>query len=443
MKKMYELFRLPNPKHIRAALCLFAGLVFGLQVNAGPFSSSQSGNSTTFTAKDYSRDAAIAGASLAISAGVVYATQPSTLRTLSGAVAPLVVRAAPVAGAIGSAVGTCLGNPACLVVTAAAAALVANELSYQLTTSPEGTAIVKKADPSACTVAPCYQYQVIPHPDAVGAWSSTPTLACLNGVAAYQTLIAGGPFAAGYGGNTSSTCTVTRTNGYGNFNVGIGARTVAPVTAAYQPSTVTELSNAIGAKTDWPNNSKVTELLEQIVKNTTQAIPLQIPSVSGPTSIVGTPTVTTKADGSKTTTTKTTNLGYYGPRVDTTETVVESATSIGGVTTTTSTTTKPAETDAACATNANGAGCSSTDYDTPNDEIPKATKNVSFNAENLGFGGGSCPSNVVMTPANMAAPITVINWADNCQKITTYAKPMILAMALFAAMMIIFVGKPE
>jgi hypothetical protein len=36
--------------------------------------------------------------------------------------------------------------------------------------------------------------------------------------------------------------------------------------------------------------------------------------------------------------------------------------------------------------------------------------------------------------------ITLVDWVDNCDKITTYAKPMIFAMAMFTAMLIVFGG---
>ncbi len=89
-------------------------------------------------------------------------------------------------------------------------------------------------------------------------------------------------------------------------------------------------------------------------------------------------------------------------------------------------------------------GCREDEFDTPDGEIPKTTKTITYIAESLGFGAGSCPANVTQTMHGMTTPITLVNWADNCDKITTYAKPMILAMATFAALMIIFAGgRPE
>jgi hypothetical protein len=84
-------------------------------------------------------------------------------------------------------------------------------------------------------------------------------------------------------------------------------------------------------------------------------------------------------------------------------------------------------------------GCRSDTFDTPDGEVPKSSKTMTYQAENLGFAGGSCPVNKTKVLAS-GKTITVVDWDTNCQKITTYAKPMILAMAMFTALMIIFGG---
>ena len=437
---MHDLRTIQPHKHLRALGLVLLGALCALQVVAAPISSSQSGNSVTYSSSSYGSDAAIAGAALTVSAGVVYATQPSTLRTLSGAVAPLVVRAAPVAGAIGSTVAACFANPLCVVATAAAAAYVANELSYGYDAS-SGLPVVTKADPTVCTAAPCYGYYARSY---VTGNFDTATRYSSAAQACARTAANGSAWSANYNysvtGSTLTSCYLQLVNkSDGNYvaseEQGTGRHSIPPQTAAPVPATTQELSDAIGAKNDWSNDSKITELLEQIVKNTSQSIPLQIPSVTGPTSIPGTPTVTTKADGSKTTTTKTSSLGYFGPRVDVTETTVVQDTTPAGVTTTTTTTEEPAYVEEEAP---------ATDYDTPQVDIPKATKTITFAAENLGFGGGTCPADVMSQPHGMAAPIKLVDWTNNCNYVTTYAKPMILALALFSALMIIFVGgKPE
>jgi hypothetical protein len=312
-------------------LFVMLGLLFAPLVSrAETFPASQSSNSVTFSSNPYAGDAAVAGAALAISAGVVYASQPATLRTIAGVVAPLVVRAAPVAGAIGSAVLACFGNPACVVATAAAAAYVANELSYGYSTDPvTGVPVVTKTTPDTPGT-----YYVIGF--------SIPQVPGTTRLEACQKIYGSGANVSQSGGTWYCY------NQFGQGGYGIGELS-APVTGGTAPSTPAALATAIGAKTDWSSDSKITELLEKIVKNTSQTIPLQVPSVTGPTSIVDTPTVQTNADGSKVTTTKTTNFGYYGPTATATETSVVTNTTPAGVTTTTSTTTSapaiPAKTE--------------------------------------------------------------------------------------------------
>ncbi|TAH12288.1 MAG: hypothetical protein EAZ11_06670 [Curvibacter sp.] len=217
-------------------------------------------------------------------------------------------------------------------------------------------------------------------------------------------------------------------------------QSVPPSTA---PATLLDLENAIAEKSGWPSTSKLPTALRDAATATGETIDVETPRITGPATSPGTTSTTTNPTNNTTTTnTVTHNHTYNDNRVTNTITRASTVTNnTTGAGTTTTTTEQPVEELSDCEKNPGSIACA--ELDTPDDEIPKTEKQVSFTPENLGFGGGSCPANVVMTPANMATPITVINWADNCQKITTYAKPMILAMALFAAMMIIFVGKTE
>jgi hypothetical protein len=423
---MYDLRALPSVKHLRAYGAVLFGLVFAFQVNAAPFTSTSSGNSVTFTASSYDGGSALTSAALALSAGAVYASQPATIRTAAGVVAPLVVRAAPAAGAIASTVLTCLGNPLCVVATGAVAAVVANELYYSYSVSG-GVPIVTSTPqyPQYCYSAPCYKW-----PLQSGGFTE-------NKLTAAQTVC--GYLLADYNACnytiSGSVMTIYANNASNNQQTTTrqGQSGGAVLTPTVTPSTKEALAAAIGAKTDWAPNSKITDLLEQIVKNTSQAIPLQAPTITGPTQVVSTPTVQTKADGSKTTSTTKTNFGYYGPTATATTVIEEKQTTVGGVTTVTSTTDgAPAYVEEKPKTD---------EYDLPSGDIPKTTKTITFSAENLGFAGGSCPSNVNQLLAGKT--VKIIDWTSNCSYVTTYAKPMILALATFAALMIIFVGKPE
>ncbi len=174
---------------------------------------------------------------------------------------------------------------------------------------------------------------------------------------------------------------------------------------------------------------------------------------SGPSTVIG--PVETKTEPAtsttpeKTTTTKTDyNCVYVMADVTCTDkktetattTKINPATGLPETETTTTTTEKEPETkqEDPCNEHPNRNGCREDEFDIPDGEIPKIDKTITFQAEDLGFGGGSCPANKTMMVGGQS--ITVVDWAENCSYITTYAKPMILAMAFFSAMMIIFVG---
>ena len=462
MIKDYDLRCLSGAQYVRALCFVLLGAVCSFQVNAAAFPSTQSGNRTTFSAGTYDTDAIAAGASLAVSAGAIWASQTNPIKTVAGVAANVVVRAAPAAGAIRSAVAACFGNPLCVVATAAAAAYVANELSFNYTVGADGVPLVTKADPTACTVAPCYNWRVYGY-NGTQFEQNFPSLAAAKMF--WEARIqkanadAGNPpvnftwYSSASDGSGYYACE----NGGCYYTGGVqrvGRR--APDTSATVPSTPTELVDAIGSKTDWADNSKLPQLIKDAViagqpklgtYQNPYIVPLSVPtSITGPATVAGSPTTPTKADGSKVTKTTTTNFGYYPPAVEATETTVETATTPAGVTTTTSTTTSPAtvaqQTPDLCATNPNSNACRTDEFDTPDGELPKATKAITFAPENLGFAGGSCPANVVQNIHGKQ--LTLVNWSQNCGYITTYAKPAILAMATFSALMIIFAGgKPE
>lgn len=105
------------------------------------------------------------------------------------------------------------------------------------------------------------------------------------------------------------------------------------------------------------------------------------------------------------------------------------------VTTETKEAEKPAEVKDPCIDHPKRNGCREDEFDTPDGEIPKSTVEVGFQAEDLGLGGGSCPADITM--AINGKTTTVGNWASTCNSVTTYAKPLILILATFSALMIV------
>lgn len=90
-----------------------------------------------------------------------------------------------------------------------------------------------------------------------------------------------------------------------------------------------------------------------------------------------------------------------------------------------------------CEKNPDILACAKPDLDTPDNEIPKKTLDVSYAQENL-FGGGSCPANKTMIIAGQQ--ITVWDWDASCGYITNYMRPVILILSAFAAFVIVSGG---
>ena len=81
--------------------------------------------------------------------------------------------------------------------------------------------------------------------------------------------------------------------------------------------------------------------------------------------------------------------------------------------------------------------CQKIDFDTPDGEIPKENRQITYAPENV-LGGGSCPA-----PRDLAYG-RQFSYATTCDALTTYVRPMVIAIAGWMAIVIIFsIGKPE
>lgn len=81
--------------------------------------------------------------------------------------------------------------------------------------------------------------------------------------------------------------------------------------------------------------------------------------------------------------------------------------------------------------------CQKPEFDTPEDEIPRETRDVSYQPESL-FGGGVCPSNKTMSTHGLQ--LTVWDWQESCGYITGYFRPVILVLCAVAAFVIVSGG---
>lgn len=78
--------------------------------------------------------------------------------------------------------------------------------------------------------------------------------------------------------------------------------------------------------------------------------------------------------------------------------------------------------------------CARPDLDTPEQDIPKKTENITYTEMNL-WGGGACPSNVAVSVNGQT--ITALDMASTCSLITTYLRPMVIAASALSAMFIL------
>lgn len=410
---------------------------------------------------------------LSVSNGAVNVTRPGGALALRPGVNLPVTATGKVSGAtLGKLVAKALPLVG-LLTTGVALYELAKELGFLVTKNPDGTVSVGKSDPSLCTSAPCYEYHATIPTSTANYWgtyypSSNQAIQIAidydNGRSAYweyKLLSINGTQNGTY---TFSIKNKTTGNSAGTGTGYFESRSTPPVGPAYLPSSQQELTDAIANKTNWPDSSNIPQAIADAQRLTGDTIATQNPTISGPASVTG-PAEVTKTpipNGTKETTKQTQfDCHYNDPSYDGTipgtvvctdtttttdkNTVTDPQTQQTTTTTTqTSQTTKPAdataqkplETKDPCEANPDRVGCAT--LDTPTGEIPKTTKSIDFAPVNLGFGGGACPANVVQNIKGQ--PVTIVNWTSSCGYIVQYAKPLILTLATFSALLIIFLG---
>lgn len=156
--------------------------------------------------------------------------------------------------------------------------------------------------------------------------------------------------------------------------------------------------------------------------------------------------------GTQTTTTTTTAKNTYTPApfssssapsmktTQQTQTVTNIINNITNITTTENTTITESDDSPEkeqkdfCEQNPDSLACA--ELDTPEAEIPRDTVNITFVPENLGFGAGTCPADKQIGPHTFS-------YAATCDILSSYVKPLVIALALFGALLIVFVGKAD
>lgn len=168
-------------------------------------------------------------------------------------------------------------------------------------------------------------------------------------------------------------------------------------------------------------------------------------TVTGPTSLNGPETTTTNADGSRTVQKTTYNFTTNGNTVTntsnvTTTTIYNTDNSVRSSSSTSTTPTNDTapepEKEDPCKQNPELVSCM--ELDSPKGEIPRTTKNITFEAEDV-LGGGSCPADVSMSFQTLGGQSAKIaDWQTFCG----YALPFRALVMGIAAIMAFFIIMP-
>jgi len=173
--------------------------------------------------------------------------------------------------------------------------------------------------------------------------------------------------------------------------------------------------------------------------------PADTPKVQNPIQSQDKTTTKTNPDGSTETTVCRTSGTQIGDNIKLTEQcTITSRDPSGTVTSTTTTDTDDAapqpgsEQSMFCTLFPDILACAK--FGEADEEIPTSTREVTFSEESL-FGGGTCPTDQTFTFRGHAIPIT--NYAQACDLLVTYVRPIALLLAFVAGLMIVTRGMPE
>ena len=180
-------------------------------------------------------------------------------------------------------------------------------------------------------------------------------------------------------------------------------------------------------------------------------VPMPDPTVTGPSSVSGPETVTHKADGSKTVTNTTYHFTTNNNTVTNTHNTTitnyyNSSNQLIGTDTTTTTPSEsevpPPEQKGLCELYPDILACAKVpEADTPDGEVPRDDKELTYQEENL-FGGGNCPANLTMTVQSTGQSMTVWDWQSACDHMLPI-RAIVMTLAAFSAFLILMPGGPK
>lgn len=253
------------------------------------------------------------------------------------------VPASSLAGSLVSLAGSFAGGPLGLGLAIAGGAMpfVLDWLhSAGGRIKPDGS--IERADPTVCTVAPCFEYRYSAGA-AVTLWFSTKNAACValgpaqTAVSALDwqdRLLANGDCRTAWRNRGSSGAFTD--SGFGSLET----RSASPSGPVFLPSSMDDIAPYMTPRSFDPR--ALPELLDKGAD-----IPMPAPVVTGPTSIDGPVTSTTNPDGTRTDTKTTYHFQTSGDTITNTSNVTNTTTYNidNSVQSTTTTTTEPTEQD--------------------------------------------------------------------------------------------------
>lgn len=303
------------------------------------------------------------------------------------------------------------------------------------------TGDLERKDPTVCTTAPCWEYTGL---GVTPTYMSSNTI-CEAIMAAYNgrgtTLVWSNPRFDGTGTTSSEVCRYNQTwrdtgQPNGTDGVPLQARSKPPSAGtSWLPASMNDIAPYMSQRD--PDGGVIGEILSN-----GGTIPLGVPTITGPTAIKGPETTTTNADGSRTVTSTTNNYTTAGNTVTnnssvTTTTTYNTDNSVRSTTSTTTVPTEEAEKEDPCKANPERLGC--IEVDTPEGEVPKETKTVTFNTESV-FHDGSCPADVYASFQSIGGTnAKILDWSTFCGH-AVVIRGLVMALAGIMAMFIIMPG---
>lgn len=328
----------------------FCSAAFAQALPATVFPQTVVGNVTTFTTGTANAANASSLTFGAAANGPLYATAQQSINLGGGRTATAAVKTFPDALTTAKAIGRFASKVSAPLVVGNALYDLGKELGFNLSLVGGALSITKTViNPEACTVAPCYNYNVATYTGTVIAYN----LKSLAEAKAYwekwvndAQIAAGNPpksfvwwedpvghWYACENGSCYRTGSVDRKN----------TRPPDASGSTEVPSSLSEFEPAVQNKIgNVPQGSALPRLLPQVI----QAEPLPLPKpaeITGPSSVPLPPTVTNNPDGSTTTTTPRKDIAYGPDSVTVTDGSTTVTTDPLGNVTSTTTTTKPAE----------------------------------------------------------------------------------------------------